>query len=139
MARRSFSFIGIVIRWIAAAVLVLATFNPTDYSLVSWVGSTGFQQDLPLKVLLAVVLLIGYVLFVMATLRSIGKFGIILLLILFAVLIWVFVEYTGAVLDGDILVWLGLFIVATIMAIGMSWSHIWRRMTGQVDVDEPDI
>lgn len=139
MASRGFNVSGFIIRWIAAVVLVLATFNPTGWSFAGWVEATGFNQDLPLKALAAIVLVIGYVLYVMATLRSIGKFGIILLLILAGVLIWVVVTYTGAQIDGNILIWVGLFVVATIMAIGLSWSHIWRRMTGQVDVDEADI
>jgi hypothetical protein len=139
MASRSFGFTGFAIRWVAAVVLVLATFNPTGWSFAGWVEASGFQEDLPLKALAAIVLLIGYVLYVMATLRSIGKFGVILLLILFAVLIWVVVTYTGAALDSTILIWVGLFVVATIMAVGLSWSHIWRRMTGQIDVDEADI
>jgi len=130
---------GFVIRWLAAVVLVLATFNPTDWSLARWLQTTPIDQDLPLKALLGIVLLIGYILYVMATLRSIGKIGVVLLLALFGVLIWVFVTYTGAALQGEILIWVGLFVVATIMAVGLSWSHVWRRITGQIDVDEADI
>jgi len=139
MASRSFSFIGFVIRWLSAVVLVLATFNPTEWSFVGWLQTTPLEQDIPLKALLGIVLLIGYILYVMATLRSIGKFGVVLLLALFGVLIWVFVTYTGAQLQGDVLIWVGLFVVATIMAVGLSWSHIWRRISGQLDVDEADI
>jgi Family of unknown function (DUF6524) len=29
-------------------------------------------------------------------------------------------------------------VVATILAIGMSWSHVRRRLSGQADVDDVD-
>jgi hypothetical protein len=29
-------------------------------------------------------------------------------------------------------------VVAIVMAVGMSWSHFRRRMSGQVDTDEVD-
>jgi len=28
--------------------------------------------------------------------------------------------------------------LAVLLAVGMSWSYIWRRLTGQVAVDEVD-
>jgi hypothetical protein len=31
-----------------------------------------------------------------------------------------------------------LIVICWILAIGVSWSHIRRRITGQVDVDEVD-
>jgi hypothetical protein len=36
------------------------------------------------------------------------------------------------------MIWIGLVMVATILAIGMSWSHVRRRLTGQADVDDVD-
>jgi hypothetical protein len=38
-------------------------------------------------------------------------------------------DSTGAI------TWLALFALATLLAIGMSWSHIWRRLSGQLEVD----
>jgi len=34
--------------------------------------------------------------------------------------------------------WVVLVIVSLLLAIGMSWSHIRRRLTGQVDIDDVD-
>jgi len=34
--------------------------------------------------------------------------------------------------------WIVLIILSLILAVGMSWSHIRRRMSGQFDVDEKD-
>jgi len=35
-----------------------------------------------------------------------------------------------------IVTWVLLFAIATILAIGISWSHIRRRVTGQADMDD---
>ena len=32
--------------------------------------------------------------------------------------------------------WVVLVCLSVLLAVGMSWAHIWRRMTGQVEVDE---
>jgi hypothetical protein len=34
------------------------------------------------------------------------------------------------------LTWIVLVGLSLLLAVGMSWSHIRRRLTGQVDVDE---
>lgn len=140
MARKTFTLAGFLLRWIVAALLVLATFNPTEWSLVSWIQATPWDADLPLKALLAVVLLIGFVIYLRATMRSIGPIGIGLLVVLFVVAGWAVATYAGTDwVTAEILIWIGLLAVATIMAIGLSWSHIRRKLSGQVDVDESDI
>ncbi len=142
MASNSFTFTGFIVRWIVAAILVFATFNPTNYSLFGWVWTEqGLNtNDLPLKALLALVLLIGFIIYLRATMRSIGPIGIGLLVVLFVVLGWVVVTYAGSDwLSGSVLIWLGLVALSVIMAVGLSWSHIRRRLSGQLDVDETDI
>jgi hypothetical protein len=34
--------------------------------------------------------------------------------------------------------WVGLICVAALLAVGLSWSHVWRRLTGQFEVDDGD-
>jgi hypothetical protein len=49
------------------------------------------------------------------------------------------VGYGWLSLDSpSIFTWVVLTMLAAIMATGMSWSHIRRRMSGQLDVDEVD-
>ncbi len=127
---------GFFLRWIAALVLVLLTFNPTEYSFFAWVRDLS-TEDLPLKVLGGVVLLIGYVVFVRATLNSIGGLGLILTALLFGSLVWVLIYY--GLLDAgstQIMTWVGLIVLASILAVGVSWSHVRRRLSGQYDTDE---
>jgi hypothetical protein len=34
--------------------------------------------------------------------------------------------------------WIVLVGLAAILTVGLSWSHIWRRLTGQYTVDDVD-
>ena len=84
-----------------------------------------------------IVLLIGWLVFGQAARRSLGLKGVLLTLALFAALVWLLAEWrvlslgtTRAV--GHVV----LVVVALLLAVGMSWSHVTRRLTGQVDTDE---
>ena len=138
MAQKTFDAGSFLIRWIVALVLVFATFNPTDYSYYRWV-SAGFQEDLALKALAGIVLLILYVIYLRATWRSIGPVGMALAAALMAALIWVSVDYGLLDLNNPtLLTWILLGLFATVLAIGISWSHVRRRVTGQADIDDVD-
>jgi hypothetical protein len=144
MANDAFSMGDFLVRWLGALALVLVTFNPTPYSYASWVWggwdpTEGLADDLPLKALAGVVLLILYAIFLRSTFRSIGALGMVLAALLFGAILWVMVDWGWLDLQaGDVMIWIGLVMVATILAIGMSWSHVRRRLTGQADVDDVD-
>ncbi|MDG1068862.1 MAG: DUF6524 family protein, partial [Sulfitobacter sp.] len=70
---------GFFIRWICAFALLAATFNPTEYNYVQWVRSYG-GMNISIAVLTGLLLLIGYIIYLRATLRSIGGFGMVLVL-----------------------------------------------------------
>jgi hypothetical protein len=38
--------------------------------------------------------------------------------------------------DQDLLSYVVLVVIAAILAVGMAWSHIWRRLSGRVEVEE---
>ncbi len=138
MARPSFSSSSFLVRWVIALVLVFASFNPTSYSYFRWVtGDDG--GNLPLKALVGVVLAIGYVIFLRATWRSIGPIGVGLAAALLGALVWVMVDSGWLNLhEPKALTWVILFVLATILGVGISWSHIRRRVTGQADIDDVD-
>jgi hypothetical protein len=144
MASDAFSMGDFLVRWLGALALVLVTFNPTPYSYVSWVfggwgGFDGLAEDLPLKALAGAVLLILYAIFLRSTFRSIGGLGVVLAALLLGAILWVVVDWGWLDLDGsNVVTWIGLVMVATILAIGLSWSHVRRRLSGQVDVDDVD-
>lgn len=129
---------GFVLRWLFAFVLVAATYNPTSWNYVSWV-SANYSTQLPLAILFGLILIVGYVIYVNATLRSIGIFGMLLLLAVVAALIWFLWDRGLLKLENASLnTWIGLFVISAILGIGMTWSIVSRRLTGQIDVDETD-
>ena len=116
--------------------LVFATYNPTQYSWFHWVNNAADRFD-PLILFSGVVLLIGWVIYLRATARSLGIFGIMLALAFVATLIWVLVDFGLLSVDNPTFFqYIVLFVLSLVLATGMSWSHIRRRMTGQLDVDD---
>jgi hypothetical protein len=138
MADKSFSLSDFFLRALFALALVLLTFNPSGYSYAHLVQD-GFPKIAPLEAVLGIVLVIGWFVFLGATLRSIGVPGMLLALALFAALIWLIVSWGWVTLsDTGVIVWIALVILALILAVGMSWSHLYQRWSGQATVDEVD-
>lgn len=126
----------IFLRWAFAFGLLTATFNPTQWNYVRWARSS-YVEELPLTVLLGLILMIGYIIYLRATLRSIGGFGMILVAALIAALIWVLVDWGILSLDNtELNLWLGIFSLSVVLGIGLSWSHVRRRLSGQYDMDD---
>ena len=129
---------GFLIRWLFAFVLVAATYNPTQWNFWRW-ASTHFAEQMPMTVLLGLILLIGYVIYLRATFRSIGTFGMGLVAAVFAALIWVLVDLGVLSLkNSDLNMWLGILALSLVLAIGLSWSFVRRALSGQLDVDDSD-
>lgn len=130
--------IRIAVRWLIAFVLLAATYNPTPYNWVSW-ALRNTSENLPLIVLSALILLIGYIIYLRATLRSIGPFGMALVLALVAALLWVLYDFGWLNLQNQAAnLWLGLIALSLVLGIGLSWSHIRRSLSGQSDMDDVD-
>jgi Na+/melibiose symporter-like transporter len=128
---------GILIRFFMALVLVFATWNPTGCSFVHWLLRTLPAVTAPLA-FAGVVLLIGWILFLHATLESLGMLGILLAGAFFGSLTWLLFDLGWLSAQNDVMSYVALALIAAVLAVGMSWSHIWRRLSGQVDVDEVD-
>lgn len=127
---------GIFIRFIIAVILVFSTFNPEGYSFYHWV-LTDLKAITPLKALAGIILLVGWIIYIRATISSLGTLGLILASAFFGILIWLVVDW-GIIPTDSVrsISYIILFIICAVLAVGISWSHIRRRMTGQVDVDE---
>jgi len=127
---------GIFVRFIIAAILVFSTYNPESYSYYDWLVNNPTELD-PLKILAGIILLIGWVIYLRATLRSLGAIGLILACAFFGTLVWLIIDWGIIPADSIRAVsYLILIVLCAIMATGISWSHIRRRISGQVDVDE---
>lgn len=133
-----FSLGNFLLRAVFALALVLLTFNPSGYSYVHLLQD-GFPKITPVEAVAGILLLIGWFVFLGATLRSIGVPGMLLALALFAALIWLIVSWGWVTLDNtSALLWIGLVILSLILAVGMSWSHLYQRWSGQATVDDVD-
>jgi hypothetical protein len=133
-----FDWLGFGIRLAATLVLVLATYNPSGWSFAHWVQD-GFSNDGlgPEHFVAGVVILIGWVILLTATQRSMGTFGLILEALLFGGIVWLLVDFGVLSIDSVTeFTWVILIILSLMLAIGLSWSHVWRRLTGQFEVDD---
>ena len=141
-SHRSFGILDFAWRWALALLLVFATFNPTGYSYYHWVAGALSAEGTGLEALhyfLGVLLIAGWAGFLVATQRSLDTLGIVILVALVGTGIWLLVDFGIIHADSTrAITWLSLVAVATILAVGMSWSHIWRRLSGQIDVDDTD-
>jgi len=129
---------GFFLRWLFAFVLIAATFNPTELNFSAW-AMKNYAQELPLTVLLGLILLVGYIVYFRATLRSIGGLGMFLVFAVFAALIWVLYDRELLSLTNTALnVWMGILALSLVLGIGLSWSFVRRALSGQFDVDDTE-
>jgi hypothetical protein len=133
---KEIGWFGIGVRFFVALVLVFSTYNPEGYSYIDWLT----MQDagpLALKALVGIILVIGWTIYLRATLRSLGGFGMVLVVALVASLFWLLITWE-LVPHSSIraINYMVLIVISALLAIGIVWSHIRRRITGQIDVDE---
>ncbi len=127
---------GFLLRLAAALLLVVLTYNPSAHSYVHWVAAT-LPKIGPLQAIAGLVLLGGWAFFAHSTWRSLGTFGVLLAAALLATLVWLVVSWGWIRLsDAGVLGWVADAMLAVLLAIGISWSLVERRVTGQVVVDE---
>ena len=92
-----------------------------------------------LKAFLGVVLLIAWIILIRATLGSLGYLGILLAAVFFGLAIWLVIDVLGLSTDNfRVISYIIEIMLASVLSIGVSWSHVRRRISGQVDTDELD-
>ncbi len=134
--RYTLSWGGIGLRFVFALALVIVTYNPTGYSYFDWVNNT--RPDInPYIALVGIVLLIVWVVYLRAALRALGRLGMLLVAAVCACLLWMLSDWGWVDFSqGSSISWIMLLIQALVLTVGMCWSHIRRRLSGQVDVDD---
>ena len=142
MSTESIGWTGVLIRMLAALVLVFLTWNAEGWSYYHWTiepiirGVPGFSA---IKFLAGTILLAAWVVFLQATRRSIGIMGAALVAAICGGVIWLLISSgiitanSGRGIARAVLIGLSL-----VLAVGMSWSHLSRRITGQADTDVVD-
>jgi hypothetical protein len=127
---------GLIGRFIASLVLVLATYNPTGFSFVGWLGAD-FPHVQPIQAVVGLALLALWVFFIHATWRSLGTLGVSLGLAFFAAIIWLISSWGWLNSSSHAtLVWMALIIIACMLTIGLCWALVRVRVSGQAVIEE---
>jgi hypothetical protein len=127
---------GTLITRIAFAVaLVLLTWNPSTWSYVDWALRDRSSFD-AVKAFFGVLLLGGWVFCVRSAWVSLGAVGLVLVGALLATIVWMLVQF-GVVAAGATksIVWIVLVAIGIALGVGLSWSKVRQRATGQVEAD----
>jgi hypothetical protein len=130
--------LGFFLRISFCILLVFVTYNPAGWSYFHWIQA-GWENNMPIKVLAGIALLIAVLVCARATYRSIKIVGVVLVAALLAALVWV--AYDLELLDvkkPGVMQWILLLAVGLIMGVGLSWSIVRRMISGQLDVLDGD-
>ena len=129
---------GFLFRFLFALLLVMLTYNPSGYSYSEWLQNS-FSNFGPLLGIAGISLIIGWVIYLRATLRSLGLIGLILAVLFFSAILWLLVDWGWLGLSNvTAMSWVILVLISAVLAVGISWSHIRRKISGQVDADDVD-
>ncbi len=136
MAASRFGWDSFLIRFVFATVIVFATYNPEGVSYYQWI-SEEFPSLTVYKAFVGVLLIIGWIILIRATIGSLGAIGITLALAFFGLLIWLMFDVFNIPTDSvRVISYIIQVMIVCVLSIGVSWSHIRRRISGQVDTDE---
>lgn len=128
---------GFTLRFLLSLILVFATWNPSGWSYAHWLTAT-LPSVTALLAFVGVALLIGWVMFLHATLEALGLLGIVLAAAFMGTLAWLLFDMGWLAPSSGALSYVALTLLAAVLAIGMSWAHLWRRLSGQVEVDDDE-
>lgn len=127
---------GFLTRWGLAFLLLTATYNPTEWNITSWIFDN-YKLDPAISLLVTLLLLSGYIIYLRATLRSIGLAGMGLVAAIVAAGVWVLIDQGFVSLESNqVRVWIMLIGLSFVLGIGLSWSHVRRAISGQSDIDD---
>ncbi len=109
--------------------------QPRRRSYYHWIADK-FPTFTVFKAFVGVVRLIGWTIFICATLGSLGFIGIILASAFFGLAIWLIIDVICLSADSQrVISYIVSMMPASVLSIGVSWSHIRLRLTGQIDTD----
>lgn len=129
---------GLFLRWAFAFLLLALTYNPTQWNYIRWCMDN-YVEEQPLAVLLGLLLTIWYIIYLRATIRSIGGFGMFLVLAVVAALVWVLYDWGMLDFDNPALnTWIAILALSIVLGIGLGWSIVRRMLSGQYDMDNVD-
>ncbi|MDA8965804.1 DUF6524 family protein [Pseudomonadales bacterium] len=136
--QKNFGLNHFFVRFVCALIVVFATYNPEGLSYYHWAVER-LSEFSVLKAFIGVILLVGWIILIRATLGSLGTIGILLSIAFFGLAIWLIIDVLGlSANNARVISYIIQLMLAGVLSIGVSWSHVRRRISGQVDTDELD-
>lgn len=130
-----FGFVSMLVRWLMIMGVITAIYNPSGRSFLHW----AVQGTAPLSLRLAVgsLLLAALAYCWRLSVRALGPIGVLMLAVLLAVAATALVDIGLVEPRGRAAVIAYLqAIVSTGLTIGVSWSALRTRISGQIDSDD---
>ncbi len=132
---KKFGFYSIFLRWVLVASIVFGTYNPSGRSFVHWAMESEIETSLKLSVglvLFALNLMLIHLMF-----RSLGYVGVTLMTICLLSIAITLQRLELVILYnwGQVQLYI-IFFFVTAVTIGVCWSAIRTRISGQVDSDD---
>jgi hypothetical protein len=134
MRQSGISWVGVGVRLVFATALVLLTFNPSGHSFYHWLTDPPVGIS-AVKAFFGVLLLICWLVCLKTAHVALGTVGAVLGAALFGTAVWLLVDAHWLDLSGtQAKTWAVLIILGLVLGMGLSWSLIRARATGQVEV-----
>ena len=132
------SWTGILVRFVIAFSLVALTWNPSPYNYIRW-ALNNWRETAPFVLFSGLVLVVAWVVFVRAGARSLGFPGSALAVAIAGSILWMVIDF-GLIdpANTTTLTWVLMTLLAAVLTAGMSWSHLRKRWSGQMDTDDVD-
>jgi hypothetical protein len=136
MTTGGFGFRNLLTRWLLALFVVLATYNPSGSSYLHWLLDMS-DTRWSLKALAGVVMIVLNLTFFFASLRSLGITGLLAGATFCGTVIWTLIDH-GYLLTLTPWTWVTIILLlfGSVQAVGVSWSHIRGRLSGQADTND---
>lgn len=130
-----FGFVNFLLRLLFSLFLVFATYNPSGRSFFHW--AMDGEAPATIVAVTGIMLIAAYVFLIRSTWRSIKPLGALLVAV-FLVLFNAMLVDLGLVpvLNHATLATMCLASVSVVLAVGVSFSAIRARLSGQVDSDD---
>ena len=126
-------FGGVIARTLTVMLLVYGTYNPSGYSYYHWVTQGGLD-NLASKACVGLVIVLGFIISVNATIRSLGGLLLTPGVALVAALIWMFSSWGWIDLTNHLQRTLVLEVaIVAVLGAGLPFSQIRYRLAGQKD------
>lgn len=132
---KKFGFYSILMRWVLIAGAIFATYNPSGRSFYHWAPES--DVDFWLKLSIGLVLFTVNLTFFSLTLRSLGYIGTFLVAIcLVSIAITLPRLELVSLHTWDLVQLYSILFLTFALTIGVCWSAIRTRISGQVDSDD---